>query len=155
MDTLFHRFQDKIKGVLEGFDRIVFKGTLRPLCFALGMQTFLSNQGVLNKNYKEWMHNTSSAIITDAEEYAKKQNVADMLYLPSWHIRKEEQAHEQQKKLEIQTGLIGVWSCVESCHTFKAVFDKTRGFPQIKPENSRCKHLYFYYDHKDYGWKKI
>jgi hypothetical protein len=54
MDTLFHRFQDKIKGVLEGFDRIVFKGTLRPLCFALGMQAFLRNQGVLNKNYKEW-----------------------------------------------------------------------------------------------------
>ncbi|KUK43372.1 MAG: Nitrogenase MoFe cofactor biosynthesis protein [Methanothrix harundinacea] len=28
--------------VIEGFNRIVFKGTLRPLCFALGMQVYLS-----------------------------------------------------------------------------------------------------------------
>jgi hypothetical protein len=27
MDTFLHEFKDKIKGVLEGFDRIVFKGT--------------------------------------------------------------------------------------------------------------------------------
>ena len=28
MDTLLHRFEEKIKGVLEGFDRIIFKGLL-------------------------------------------------------------------------------------------------------------------------------
>jgi hypothetical protein len=50
MDTFLHKFEGKIKGVLEGFDRIVFKGILRPLCFALGMQTFLRGHGVLNKN---------------------------------------------------------------------------------------------------------
>jgi hypothetical protein len=155
MDTLSHKLKDKIKGVLEGFDRIVFKGTLRPLCFAAGMQIFLRNQGVLNKNYKEWVIDRSSAIIADADEYARKQSGEDIQYLPSYHIRKEEQAHERQKQLGIREGLIGVWSCVESCNTFKAVFDKTMGFPRIKPENSRCKHLYFYYDHKDYGFMSI
>jgi DNA-binding transcriptional ArsR family regulator len=155
MDTFLHKFGDKIKGVLEGFDRIVFKGILRPLCFPLGMQMFLSRYGVLNKHYKDWVIEKSTAIIQDAEEYSKQQSGMGIQYLPSCHIRKEEQAHEQQKKSGIQTGLIGVWSCVESCNTFKAVFDKTIGFPQIKPENSRCKHLYFYYDHKDYGFMSI
>ena len=42
MDKLLHKYGGKIKGVIEGFDRIVFKGTLRPLCFALGMQVYLS-----------------------------------------------------------------------------------------------------------------
>lgn len=51
MDTLLHRYGEKIKGVIEGFDRIVFKGTLRPLCYATGMQLFLNRRGVLNKNY--------------------------------------------------------------------------------------------------------
>jgi len=43
----------------------------------------------------------------------------------------------------------------KSCNTFKAAFDKTAGFPQIKPEQSRCKYLYFYYDHEDYGFISI
>ena len=34
MDTLLYKYGAKIKGVLEGFDRIVFKGTLKPLCYA-------------------------------------------------------------------------------------------------------------------------
>jgi hypothetical protein len=155
MDTFLHKFRDKIKGVLEGFDRIVFKGILRPLCFDLGMQMFLRSHGVLNKHYKEWVIEKSTAIIQDAEEYSKQQRGMGIQYLPSSHIRKEEKAHEQQKKRGIQTGLIGIWSCIASCNTFKAVFDKTIGFPQIKPENSRCKHLYFYYDHKDYGFMSI
>ena len=37
MDTLLHRYNGKIKGVLEGFDRIIFKGILRPICYAAGM----------------------------------------------------------------------------------------------------------------------
>ena len=36
MDTLFHRFKDSVKGVLEGFDRIVFKGAIRPIAYKGG-----------------------------------------------------------------------------------------------------------------------
>ena len=155
MDTLFHKYGDKIKGILEGFDRIVFKGILRPLCYAAGMQAFLSSHNVLNKDYKDWVMSKSAAIIQNAEEYTQRQCATDIKYLASCHTRKETQAHEQQKKLGIQTGLIGVWSCVESCNTFKASFDKAAGFPQIKPHASRCKYLYFYYDHQDFGFMSI
>ena len=103
MDTFLHKFGDKIKGVLEGFDRIVFKGILRPLCFPLGMRMFLSRYGVLNKHYKDWVIENSTAIIQDAEEYSKQQSGMGIQYLPSCHIRKEEQVHEQQKKSGIQT----------------------------------------------------
>lgn len=155
MDTLLYKFNNKIKGVLEGFDRIVFKGTLKPLCFATGMQIFLSRQGVLNKDYKDWINQKSTAIVEDGEAYALRQTGTSIQYLASCNTRKETIAHEQQKKTGIQSGLIGAWSCVESCKTFRAVFDKTAGFPQIKPDNSRCKHLYFYYDHADYGFMSI
>ena len=45
MDTLLHKFGDKIKGVLEGFDRIVFKGTIRNIAYALGMEKFINMHG--------------------------------------------------------------------------------------------------------------
>ena len=113
MDRLSDKLAGKIKGVLEGFDRIVFKGILQPLCFEAGMRMFLSKHGVLNKNYKEWMLGASTAIVREAEEYCLRQTGTGIQYPASCHTRKEEQAHERQKKLGIHTGLIGAWSCVE------------------------------------------
>jgi len=155
MDTLLHKFGGKIKGVLEGFDRIVFKGILKPICYAAGMQAFLGRQGVLNKDYKDWTMNQTASIVRDAEEYTQSQRGTNIQYLASCHTRKEEAAHEQQKKSGIESGLIGAWSSIESCNTFKAVYDKAAGFPQIKAEKSRCKHIYFYYDHEDFGFMSI
>jgi len=155
MDTLLHRFDGKIKGVIEGFDRIVFKGFLLPLCHAAGMQLFLMKQGVLNKDYKGWVQERSAIIISDAEEYTRTRCGCDIDYLPSYHIRKEEAAHGRQKKAGIHNGLIGTWSCLESCNTFKAVYDKTAGFPQRIANSSRCKHIYFYYVHENYGFMSV
>jgi len=155
MDTLLHKFSDKIKGVIEGFDRIVFKGILKPLSYAVGMQKFLQSQGVLNKEYKDWVNQKTAVIVENAESYVLRQIGEVIQYMPSSNTRKETVAHEQQKKTGIESGLIGAWSCVESCNSFKAAFDKTAGYPQIKADNTRCKHLYFYYDHEDYGFMSI
>jgi hypothetical protein len=155
MDTLLTKYGAKIKGILEGFDRIVFKGVLKPLCYAAGMQIYLSRNGVLNKDYKTWVSAKSAEIIADAEEYTRNQCNGDIQYLASYRIRKEAVVHEQQKKSGVKDGLIGIWSCVESCNTFKAIYDKVAGFPQIRHEASRCKHLYFYYDHEEFGFMSI
>jgi hypothetical protein len=155
MDTLFHRFDGKIKGVIEGFDRIVFKGILSPVCYTAGLLIFLHSRGILNKDYKGWVQDKTAAIIRDAEEYSVSQIGSGIQYLPSSRTRKEEVAHDQQKAMNIQSGLVGTWSCVESCNTFKAVYDKAAGYPQIKSDQSRCKHIYFYYDHEDYGFMSV
>jgi len=155
MDTLWHRYHEKIKGVIEGFDQIVFKGTLRPLIYAAGMQSFISRHGVLNKDYKDWIGSKSTAIISDAENYSKSQCGKGTIYLPTHKIRKETVAHSQQKELGITQGLIGTRSCLESCNTYKAVYDKQAGFPQLRFESSRCKYLYFYYDHEELGFMSI
>jgi len=155
MDTLFHRFQDVVKGLLEGFDRIVFKGILRPIAYTEGMQSFLFSHNVLNKNYKEWTVNQSDAIIQSAQEYTRGQCGTGIQYISSSRTRKETIAHEQQAKTGIKSGLIGTWSCVESCRSYKAFFDKEAGFPQIKNIETRCLHLYFYYDHSELGFMSI
>jgi hypothetical protein len=155
MDTLFHRFGGKIKGVIEGFDRIVFKGILSPICYAAGMYIFLNSRGILNKDYKAWVTEQTAAIVRDAEEYSMRHCGMGTQYLASSNIRKEAAAHEQQSALKIENGLVGTWSCVESCNTFRAAYDKVAGFPQIKADSTRCKHIYFYYDHPDYGFMSV
>lgn len=155
MDTLLHRFGGVVNGMIKGFDRIVFKGQIRPILYAAGMQLFLKTQGILNKDYKDWVMTQSKGIIESANEYSRNNCGCDIKYIPSCNDRKEEIAHVQQQKSGIKNGLIGVWSCVESCTTFRSTYDSSAGYPQLRSENSRCKHLYFYFDHSEYGFMSI
>jgi|GEM_PF-2564257 len=45
MDSLLNRFTSKGNSILIGFDRIVFKGTIRPIAHATGMESFLVAAG--------------------------------------------------------------------------------------------------------------
>ena len=48
VDKLLNRFGNLVKGTLTGFDRIIFKGHLKPLIFAGGVQSLLYNKNILN-----------------------------------------------------------------------------------------------------------
>ena len=146
---------EKIKGLITGFDRIIFKGMIRPIMFAGGMQSFLMSQGVLNKNFKEYVTTQSTAIIESADEMSQRLCGSKTTYIPSSNQRKESLAHERQKETGIKEGLIGVWSCVEACNTFRSTFNPSGTFPELKYEQARCKHLYFYFDDPVYGFMSV
>ena len=155
MDTLLHRFGNKVKGCITGFDRLVFKGMLTSLMYALGAQVFLSAHGVLNKDYKTWMQTQSQTLVQTVDEYAQATCGTGIEWIPSRHTRKEKLAHERQQKTGINDGLIGVWSCLESGRSYRATFDPVKGFPKLRAESVQCKHLYFYYDHPLYGFMSV
>ena len=134
MDTLFHKFGDKIKGVIEGFDRIVFKGMIRPIMYAAGMSSFLMSRGILNKDFKPYVMAQSQAIVKSAEELSISEFGAGVEYIPSLHTRKESIAHERQKERGIEDGLICILSCVESCNTFRSTFNPAERYPLLSFE---------------------
>ncbi len=123
--------------------QVGIQGTLKPIAFALGMQALLRSRGVLNKDYKDWVTKQSTAIIESAEAHSHKHCGRGTIYIPSINIRKEELVHDLQKESGVKDGLIGVWSCVESCKTYRSTFDATAGYPSLQHADSRCKHLYF------------
>lgn len=155
MDTFIHQFGSRINGWITGFDRLVFKGMLRPLMFAAGAQAFLGARGVLNKHYKDWMLAQSSELIGAVDRYAGNTCGQKIIYIPSSNDRKDKIAQKRLQEIEITSGLIGVWSCVEAGTTYRATFDRVAGFPQLRMDNTRCKHLYFYYDHPTYGFMSV
>jgi hypothetical protein len=152
MDILSSKFSTIVKGIITGFDRIVFKGMLRPVIHSKGMENFLISQGVLNKDFKEYAMKQSQEIVRSAEEMAKRLNLGEIDYLSSIHMRKEALAHARQKEKDIKEGLIGIWACVESCNTFRSTYDPVKKYPSLRNEKSRCKHLYFYFDDPVYGF---
>jgi hypothetical protein len=155
MDTLLNRLGSKVKNVITGFDRIVFKGIVRPIMHAAGMESFLVARKVKNKDFKTYAMAQSQAIVRSAEEISQEQSGLGITYIPSLNERKETLAHKQQEETGVKEGLIGVWSCVESCNTFRSTFDPTKTYPSLKNERSKCKHLYFYYDDPIYGFMSI
>ncbi len=64
-------------------------------------------------------------------------------------------AHSHQKQRGIQSGLIGVYSAVESCKTFKATFAAGADRPALRKNPTKCKHLYFYFDHQVFGFMSV
>ena len=50
MNEFTAKYQDQIRGVLSGFDRLVFRGSPRRLSYAKEMEEYLWQNGVLFKN---------------------------------------------------------------------------------------------------------
>src|SRR5208283_1565337 len=101
---------------------------------------------------KEWAQDQSQQLIAGVEQYVEEQTGRGIIAIPSSRTRKEELAHRQQDELGIETGVIGAWSCVEAGQSYRACFDREKGFPQLRWEEVRCKHLYLYLDHEDFGF---
>jgi hypothetical protein len=132
MNRFIKRLGSIVKGVLSGFDRIVFKGIIKPLAFPLGAMSFLGSRGILNKDYKAWMLEQTKKIYEHAENLAMTHLGKGIIPLPTYKLRKEELAHEQQTQLGINQGLIGVWTCQEQGSSYRAHFSQSHGYPQLK-----------------------
>jgi len=155
MKSFINRFSNVVKGTISGFDRIVFKGLVLPLMSTSEVMSFCRARGILNKNYKKWIMEQTKSIINYADQYARISCGQPVIHIPTWRIRKEKLAHEQQQKEQISTGLIGVWSCMERGSSYRAVYCAEAGFPQLRHYQVQCKHLYFYFDDSEYGFMNI
>jgi len=155
MNILLKRFDGIFKGMITGFDRIVFKGAIVSLSFAEGAMHYLSRRGVLNKCFREWATENSCGLCEAVEKYSMEMTGRPIVPLPSWRERKEKLAHDRQAGLGIRSGLVGVWSCQEMGRTFKARFVPGTGRPVLVPRRVPLKHLYLYFDHVDYGFMSV
>jgi hypothetical protein len=155
MRKLIERLGRGVKGVLTGFDRIVFKGYVLPLMYEEGAMKFLRRRGVLNKDYKEWMLERTEALIGAVDRHARERSGRGIEHLSSWRVDKEQLAKQRQKANGVKSGLIGVWSSLEMGRSYRAVYDAKAGHPQLRGYSTAHKHLYLYLDHEEYGWMNV
>ncbi len=155
MKTFIDRLSGIVKGTISGFDRIVFKGFILPLMAATEVMSFCRSRNILNKDYKRWMMQQTAIIIDTADLYAQENCGKGIIHIPTWRIRKETLAHERQQTEQIASGLLGVWSCLESGSSYRAHYCAKTGYPQLQNYQTRCKHLYFYFDDAELGFMNI
>lgn len=155
MKKLIARFGRAVKGILTGFDRIVFKGWLLPLMHEAGAMSFCSRRGILNKDYKQWMLAQTEALVEAVDRYARQQCGQGLRHLSTWRHDKDELARKRQAAEGIEAGLIGAWSCLESGSSYRAHYCAEAGYPQLRAYRTQCKHLYLYFDHEHYGFMNV
>jgi hypothetical protein len=153
MKQLINTLGDAIVGVSSGFDRLVFQGMIRPIMYPEGAMSFFSRRRIMFKDAKRWVVEQTERLVNAVEEWSKRECGESIIYLPSTNIRKEAEARRRQRDKNLTVGPIGVWSCVEAGGTYRLV--PAQGAPRLRYVPTRCKHLYTYLDHPDYGFMSI
>ena len=75
MQQFIAKYEKDIQGVMSGFDRVLFRGSLRRLTHSLGMKWYLSENNILCKQYEDHVKAISQKIKKAAVEPFQRQNL--------------------------------------------------------------------------------
>jgi hypothetical protein len=154
MERFATRHAGRITGILAGFDRMLFRGTLRSISYVEGLDKFLSSQRVLYKDFSRFVEPLSERLKTHAESLATDAG-RPFEYLASAQVRKEDRARALAEAQHITEGLVCVLSCVEPCWSFTIRRDRDRQRLRLVGGERKCLHLYFYFIDPDFGLMHI
>jgi hypothetical protein len=135
LEKFIARYRSLVTGVLSGFDRLVFRGSLLPLFRDGGMFFFLERAGVRLLDFKDFVTRTSDRVKEAA--YAEAARLGrPVQYLESSESDKEKIAKRMLADQPIDRGLICVLTAVEPCMSFeyhRSSDPKERGL-RLQPE---------------------
>jgi hypothetical protein len=150
MERFVTRYDDRIVGILTGFDRMLFRGTLRSISYPKGAEIWLSSRHVLLKDFATFAADLTARLKAHATQLATDAQ-RPVEYLESSRISKEERARTLQQRDGIAEGLIAIFSCVEPCRAVTVRSNRATRRLGFVVEDRKCAHLYFYYADRDFG----
>src|SRR5437867_6566136 len=128
----------KIAGVLSTFDRVIFRGYL-PICYPRGLLGWMHQLGVKYTEFKTFAPKLAARLLQHAKDTAQAAG-RPYRYLPT-RESKEEIARGMVAREGITEGLVCVFSCLETCRTFRLRYGEGR--PQLTSDLRRCTVLYY------------
>lgn len=132
-----------IIGVLSGWDRIRFRGTIRMLAYVDGLLGWLNDQRILLKEFKNFSLGLTDALKQSVHATAHASGKA-VTYLASSSLSKEDLARELLRREGISEGLVCVFSCVEPCQSYDMHRNRDTKRIALVPALRKCLHWYLY-----------
>jgi hypothetical protein len=151
MDEFIARHTGKVAGTLSGFDRLVFRGTLRPINFVEGMWHYLHANDVLLKDFKSHVEAVTKRIKIASTAEAERLG-RPVRYLNSSTIDKNDLARQIAKEDSIEQGLVCVLNCVELCRTYEIHRNAATKHLELRLCSRKCLFLYHYWIDPVFGW---
>jgi hypothetical protein len=154
MERFLKQHHDQIEGVLSGYDRLSFRGTLRQLCYQKGIETFLCVHHVKYKEFGDYSQQLTGQLKQHVEGLAEQAG-RPVVYLDSSKVSKEDMAREIMEKDQIRDGLVCVITCVEPCRSYRVTSNRDTHRLHVKPTYRKCLFFYLYYCDRDFGLMHI
>jgi hypothetical protein len=151
MKEFIAKHEEEIAGVLSGFDRLVFRGTLRSISYAQGMMNYLWAKQVRLTEFGRHVQQVSERVKQACRAKAEALG-RPVKYLASAGESKEEVAREIAVREKIQEGLVCVLSCVEPCRTFEVYRNRETRKLELVSRTRKCLFLYHYWMHREFGF---
>ena len=151
MERFLSRHASSVIGTLCGFDRLVFRGTLRRLAHRAGMMTYLWANRVLLKDFGDHAEALSREL-KEASEAAARAASRPIRYLASSAINKEAIAREIARADGIERGLVCILTAVEPCWSYEIVRNRAAKRLELQPRRRKCLHLYHYHIDPELGF---
>jgi hypothetical protein len=136
----------KITGVLSCFDRLIFRGYL-PISHPRGVLGWLHQLGVNYTDFKTFAPKLAERLLQHAKDTAQAAG-RPYRYLPT-RQPKEELARQIAARDGIREGLVCVFSCLETCRTFRLRYGD--GWRQLTSDLRRCTVLYYFWMDAEFG----
>lgn len=150
MQRFIQKHAADVIGVLSGFDRMRFRGTLRWLSNTKGMRSFLWAAQILLKDFKSYVTNVTDQVRAATARLAAQAG-RPVLYLNSPSQRKEDEARRIAERDGIGEGLICVLTCVERCFSYDVGPNRQTKKLELRGGTKQCLHEYFYFQDPQLG----
>jgi hypothetical protein len=125
MERFLQRHPSRVLGSISGVDRVLFRGVLRSICYAQGLDWFMGSQRVGFKDFQGFVEKFSAGIKQRAEQIAQRAG-RPLQFVPSGKASKEARVRKLLAEQPVKEGLICVLSCVEPCQTFTVRRDREK-----------------------------
>ena len=151
MENFLIKHAADVIGVLSGFDRLVFRGTLRFLAHHLGMMRYLWAERVLLKDFARHAEAVTQQLREASEAHARDTG-RPIHFMPSSASSKEDRARAIARQDGIEEGLICLLTAVEPCLSYDIIRNRKAQHLQLRPRHRKCLFLYHYQIHPIFGF---
>jgi hypothetical protein len=151
---LLERYRDQVYGVINGLDRIRFRGTLRWLATASGLARFMGSSRILLKDFSKWVDGLTAQIRSSCESRAREQG-REVRYLSRGSVDKEKLARQIAADQGITEGPICWFSVVEPCMAPMVKGNKASKQLEVVMAQRKCVWLYHYFDDPELGFGHV
>jgi len=154
MKSFLHRFRERILGVLSGFDRIRFRGTLLRLASVCGLSQWLASQRIPLKDFSAMAEGRTKELREALEERAARAG-RPVEYLASFTNKEALVQQRRQRDGVAPGGLICAFSTLENCSSYDIHRDATTHQIALRKRPRKCLHYYFYFEDDRFGLTQV
>ena len=149
--NIIDKYEEKIKGQLSGFDRVIINGFNRQLNNYRQFLFYLIQCNCQLKDFKQFAEEHTKSLCDHINKIVSDEN-RPTYYVQSSKVNKDEIARNLYKDYPIDKGLVCAISTMEVCDTMTVKGNKKTQKLEVTRRPTKCKYYYLYMIDEEFGW---